>query len=122
MGPGAEKLRAMFADAVESLATDFLPGESLRAAKKRRTQAAMTIEAIRRRLIEALAKFPAEADDEAKVEIDVDDISAIKDKKKLFIKKTKPKPANKKTRLAKKKKRKLQPVSTRSAFFNWKMI
>lgn len=49
----------MFRNAVESLATDFRPGESIRASKKRRHQAALTIELLRKKLIQALSKLDA---------------------------------------------------------------
>ena len=60
----------MFRDAVQSLATDFRPGESIRASKKRRHQAAMTIELLRKKLIEALAVLDASPEmDSVKVDL-----------------------------------------------------
>lgn len=80
---GADRLKAMFVDAVENLTTDFLPNETIRAAKRRRTQAAMTVEAIRHRLIDALASFAEDADDEETTEVKIDDIEAIKDRRRI---------------------------------------
>lgn len=65
----------MFRSAVQSLATDFRPGESIRAAKKRRHQAALTIELLRKKLIEALATLDSSPEVES-VQVDLTAIEA----------------------------------------------
>lgn len=65
----------MFRSAVQSLATDFRPDESIRAAKKRRHQAALTIELLRKKLIEALATLDSSPEVES-VQVDLTAIEA----------------------------------------------
>jgi hypothetical protein len=72
---GQEKLVAIFREAVKSLSEELRPGESQRAAKKRRHHAALTIELLRKKLLSALDEIEKSASpDSATVSVDLSDV------------------------------------------------
>jgi hypothetical protein len=89
MGDGQEKLLMIFREAVKSLAEDFRPGETQRAAKKRRHHAALTIEMLRKKLIVALDEIEQNIDPDSVV-VSID-LNLPKDKKQTSKKPSKPK-------------------------------